>query len=372
MRILFLGDVCPTEDYRKLFDDKSGKSLFNNTVELINQSDFAVCNFECPATLSGNAIKKCGPTLKAKPEDLEMLKNVGINAVSLANNHTLDLGVQGFIDTVSVCKQNGIDYFGTILNGKETDCLVLEKDGERVTVFSFAEEEFNYSKKAKTGAIHFDPYESLDKIANAKRVGKVVVLYHGGIEYLRTPTPLLQKKCRKMVEKGADLVLCQHSHIIGTTEEYNGGFILYGQGNSVFGVRENSNTWNEGLAVTFDTENGVYLELIKATKNGIEKATETETLDKLKNIKELSDKMTDEFIELEWQKFCKAKQANYYPMVFGKGRIYNKLNRMLKNKLADKFIGKKKKMTTMNLIRCDAHREVVTTLLENDYDKYQK
>ena len=86
-------------------------------------------------------------------------------------------------------------------------------------------------------------------------------------------------------------------------------------------------------------------------------------------IKSQSEKITPEFIEKEWLKFCNGKKASYYPMLFGKGRIYNKLNRILKNKLADKLIGKRKKMTTMNLIRCDAHKEVVTTLLEKDYEK---
>lgn len=367
MKILFFGDVCPTDDYRKLFDDESGKSLFGDAIDLINDSDFTVCNFECPATDSEKAIVKCGPTLKAKPQDVKMLKNAGVSAVSLANNHTLDYGVKGFTDTINVLESEGVKYFGARLNGKETDRVVFEKDGEVVTVLSFAEEEFNYSKVDKTGAIQFDPYESLDKIAEAKKVGKVVVLYHGGIEYFRYPTPLLRKKCLKMVEKGADLVLCQHSHIIGTAEQVGEGFILYGQGNTVFGVRENSKTWNEGLAVTFDTEHGVYMELLHANKDGVKRATEMISKLKLDDIKKESDKINSEFIENEWQKFCNGKKASYYPMLFGKGRIYNKLNRILKNKLVDKLIGKGKKKTTMNLIRCDAHREVVTTILEKEY-----
>ena len=54
-------------------------------------------------------------------------------------------------------------------------------------------------------------------------------------------------------------------------------------------------------------------------------------------------------------------------MLYGKGRIFNKANRITKNKLFNVIFSKKKKMTTMNLIRCDAHNEVVKTLLEKDY-----
>ena len=368
MKILFLGDICPTDDYRELFDDISGKALFHDLKKAIDDADFSICNFECPATNETRAIKKCGPSLKAKPQDLVMLKNAGINAVSLANNHILDYGVKGLRDTLENCENYGISYFGIENEGqKENDRLLLTKDGETVTIFSFAEEEFNYQKTTSTGAVKFDPYEDFDKIREAKKKGKVIVLYHGGIEYYRYPSPLLRKKCLKMVEAGADLVLCQHSHIIGTMEQVGDAFILYGQGNSIFGYRESSNSWNQGLIVLFDTQSGTFLDVIEAKKDGVYKAAEDSRIKVLAEMKTLSNGWTADFIELEWEKFCSEKKALYYPMLYGKGRVFNKCNRLTKNKLVDLFFNKKKKMVTMNLIRCDSHNEVVTKLLEKDY-----
>lgn len=369
MKILFLGDVCPTNDYRRLFDDTSGKLLFNNVMDLINDADYAVCNFECPATDQENAIKKCGPSLRAKPQDVKMLKNAGISALSLANNHILDYGTQGLKDTVNSCNEAEMPFFGAEINGNsDKDRIVLSKENEKVTVFSFAEREFNYIKEEKTGAIQFDPYDTFDKIREAKKIGKVVVLYHGGIEYYRYPSPLLRKKCVKMAEAGADLILCQHSHIIGTKETVNDCYILYGQGNSVFGYREKNETWNEGLMVTFDTNEGVSLDLTVAKKEGVFIAEETRKKEVIIDIESLSENWTEVFIEEQWKRFCKTKESLYYPMLYGKGRIYNKINRITKNKLFSTLTNKTKKMTTMNLIRCDAHREVVKTLLEEDYE----
>ena len=369
MKILFLGDVCPTNDYRRLFDDASGKLLFNNVIDLINNADFSVCNFECPATDQENPKKKCGPSLKAKPQDVKMLKNAGINAVSLANNHILDYGTKGLEDTINSCNEAEISFFGAEINGDlDKDRLVLKKENETVTIFSFAEREFNYVKEEKTGAIQFDPYESFDKIREAKKDGKVVVLYHGGIEYYRYPSPLLRKKCLKMAQAGADLILCQHSHVIGTKEEYQNSFILYGQGNSVFGYRKESDSWNEGLIVTFDTEKGVFLDLMVAKADGVFKAEEDCQNQRIADIERLSSGWTEEFIESQWEKFVKAKESLYYPMLYGKGRVYNKINRLTKNRVFNLLTGKKKKMTTMNLIRCDAHRELIKTLLERDYE----
>ena len=75
-----------------------------------------------------------------------------------------------------------------------------------------------------------------------------IVLYHGGKEYYRYPSPNLQKTCRKLVEKGADLVICQHSHCIGCEEKYQDGTIVYGQGNFLFDHGDNE-YWNTSLLV---------------------------------------------------------------------------------------------------------------------------
>lgn len=368
MKILFWGDICPTDDYRKLFDDETGISLFHDVKESVNDADFVVCNFECPATNETKPIKKCGPSLKAKPQDLKMLKNVGVSAISLSNNHILDYGLNGFKDTINSANEYVVSYFGVEENGEfKNDKLLLKKGDEIVTVLSFAEKEFNYLKSEKSGAIQFDPYTSFDEIKKAKKLGKVVVLYHGGIEYYRYPSPLLRKKCLKMVEAGADAVLCQHSHIIGTYEKVDNSFILYGQGNFVFGYRPNSNTWNEGVSVLFDTEKGVSLDVVIAKEDGIYKADKDYKENVLLNIDKTSSGWTSEFLQEKFNEFCEKQKALYYPMLYGKGRIYNKANRITKNKLFNVLFSKKKKMTTMNLIRCDAHNEVVKTLLEKDY-----
>lgn len=59
------------------------------------------------------------------------------------------------------------------------------------------------------------------------------------------------KKCRKIVEKGADLVVCQHSHCIGCMEEYDKGTIIYGQGNFLFDDSE-SIFWRTSLLLKID------------------------------------------------------------------------------------------------------------------------
>lgn len=80
------------------------------------------------------------------------------------------------------------------------------------------ENEFSSATMHSAGANPFDVLESFDDVQALKEhCDYVVVLYHGGKEFYRYPSPMLQRYCRKFIEKGASLVLCQHSHCIGRT-----------------------------------------------------------------------------------------------------------------------------------------------------------
>ncbi len=369
--LLIFGDICPDNDYKKLFGYE-GKSVFDEKIkELIENSVYVVGNLECPATKSNSAVTKCGPVLKADPDDIKYLKETGFDALSLANNHILDYGEEAVSETLEVLKQNGIDYFGAQKNIEEAKKpLIKEVCGKTVGFLSFAEAEFNLAFEDSPGANHFDAYTSFDDISKLKaECDFVVVLYHGGIEFYKNPSPLLQKKCRKMAESGADLVLCQHSHCIGTTETINGSTIIYGQGNTAFGYREGSNSWNEGFAVSVSLDNNeVQLHLINAEKNGIILANDDKNKERINQMLDDSKCLDDSlWIKGEWNKYCRKQEALDLALIYGRGRVFNKLNRILNNALIRFIYNRKKQMITMNLIRCEAHHEVVQTILESNF-----
>ena len=65
-----------------------------------------------------------------------------------------------------------------------------------------------------------------------------------------------------------------------------------------------------------------------------------------------------------WQGFCKTQAAAYLPAICCWNRVLNKLNRIFNNLLVKLFVRRAKKRVAMNLVRCDAHREVLQTVLE--------
>jgi poly-gamma-glutamate synthesis protein (capsule biosynthesis protein) len=273
------------------------------------------------------------------------------------------------------CRNGGIVTVGAGENAVDAGKpLIVDVAGWTIGIIAFAEHEFNAAAEDRCGANLFDVYESFEQIKLLRtQCDYLVALYHGGIEYYVYPSPLLQKKCRKMVESGADIVLCQHSHCVGTAENYNGGTILYGQGNTIFGYRQNSPDWNEGLIVRISlSENSQpkatveYLPIL-ADNAGIDLMPLDKAGTFLETFFKRSQNITDKnFVNVSWRRFCESKQAHYLPLLLGLGRILNYTNRKLKNRIVRLFFSKRRMRITMNLIRCESHNEVIQTIL----DKY--
>lgn len=371
-RLVIMGDVCPTADYAELFANGNHSALLGDIYDDIQHADYVICNLECALAKTASKAKKCGPCLTAKVDDIRMLRGIGIRAVSLANNHIKDYGAEGVLNMMDALDENEVSWFGA---GKDKNSIIdfhcISVGEKKIGFISFAEEEFNIASEKEPGAIMFDPYFSLPLVARYKeRCDFLVVLYHGGIEHYIYPSTLLQKKCRSLIDAGANLVLCQHSHCIGTVEHYKDCVILYGQGNSIFGYREGDERWNEGLLVELLIQNGavdIRYRLIKASPNGIRYADRNSEQKKMKEIEDRTQKLNDvDFVNKEWRDFCDKNAALNRALLFGKGRFFNFINRKFKNYLFKMCTSKEKEMITMNLIRCDSWREVVTTILEGD------
>lgn len=371
IQIQILGDICPAWGFRKSFDEGNEHKIFGDILQILQDADITVANLECPLSDKGERAAKTGPCLRGKPSDMQVLKRAGVDVVSLANNHVLDYGQEAFADTMRTAKASGILTVGAAANSVDArQPLFIDENGWRIGILAFGEEEFNVAYEANGGANLFDPYSSLDDISNAKKnCDYLIVLYHGGIEHYELPSPLLQKKCRAMVRAGADVVLCQHSHCIGTYENYQDSTILYGQGNAIFGRAEGKIRWNLGMLVSISLskdKQDVSYRVFEAREDGIVLLPEAEEAKRLTQFENDSKNVDDSaYIKRSWDAFCAKQEAEYYPMLLCWGRVRNKLNRMLGNRLVKHLVRKRKKMVAMNIIRCDAHREVVQTVLEN-------
>ena len=234
---------------------------------------------------------------------------------------------------------------------------------------SFAEQEFNIATDTRPGACYLDLYDDFDRIREfRKTVDYLIILYHGGIEYFPYASPELSRKCRKMVDCGADLITCQHSHCIGTIENYNGSTIVYGQGNSIFGYRKGNDSWNQGLLLQVDTDKR------KVTYQGIEATTSglhwlpSEAQVKLADVLRKRANVSKVELMQKWNSFCAKHAQIHLPLLLGWPRLMIAINRRTQGLLIKMFYSRKKHNNTHNLIRCESLNEVLKNVLQNqDY-----
>ena len=137
-----------------------------------------------------------------------------------------------------------------------------------------------------------------------------------------------------MADKGADYVICQHSHVIGSKEEYNDSTIIYGQGNSVYGYRKGNFDWNTGLLIELDFDvNGdtpisIAYSVIEASEGKLSVQDSHQANEVLKGYFSRSEYLNDvEFLRDEWERFCDNKKSLYYPQLFGLNKTCNRLKK---------------------------------------------
>lgn len=374
LKINILGDICLTDTTRNTVTKREPQHLFNGLHEILVNADFNIGNLEAPVPDQKHTpILKTGPALKNDSNLLSILSKTKFKAIGLANNHIRDYGNDAVVNTIDELEKLNIKTFGAGPNKIEAKkpCFV-QIGGVTIGLMAFAEHEFNLAGKNVAGANGFDSFESFNEIEEFKtKCDYLVILFHGGVEYHKYPSPLLQKRCRKMVLSGANLILCQHSHCIGAMETYKEGTIVYGQGNSVFGYKDNHPTWNEGLVielvVTKSTIKLNYIPIKALPCGAIDLMNEFETKECLKEFHNRSKKCSNiKFLEGQWLEFCNSKKSMYLGHLFGFNRYLMFINRKLNNKIIDTLFTKRQKRITQNLLRCESHHEVLKTIFKNE------
>lgn len=367
MNLILAGDLVPTQRNIELFNNANIEELIGDKLQsLLNDSDIRIINLEVPLTDKEYPIAKNGPNLIAPTSTIKGIKGLNPTLITLANNHILDQGEQGLTSTKHILNKNGIPFVGIGNNLLEaSEPYIFIREGLKIGIYVCVEHEFSIATEITPGANPFDPLESLDHIQKLKtKSDYVIVLYHGGKEHYCYPSPYLQKICRKMVKKGADLVICQHSHCIGCYEDYEGAKIIYGQGNFIFDYSENE-FWKTSLIIKVCHDDGLRIEYIPIIKvnNGVRLAEGQVAQDILTAFyKRSSDILQTGFIEEQYRELAKENLQFYLKKLFGFGKWFNWIDkRLLNSMLLKRKHNNKQILAIRNFIECEAHRELLLT-----------
>lgn len=377
MRILIGADIVPTPSNSKYFENGQMERIIDESLlEVLEDVDYRIFNLEVPLTDKETPIRKCGPNLIAPVKTVVGISQIKVNFLTLANNHIMDQGNDGLFSTIKILEENNIAYGGIGNSIKVASKPYVSSVGNtRIGIYCCAEHEFSIAGEDYPGANPFDPLTSLDDIVELRnQCDYLICLYHGGKEHYRYPSPNLQKVCRRIVDKGADLVICQHSHCIGCEEKWKDSTIIYGQGNFIFDY-SNNEYWQTSILVVIDPQN-YSIDYVPIIKNGnavkLAKGKDADTI--IGDFKDRSDLILQpNFVQNEYKRFASnmigmymSRDISYFNSKFFK--VINKLSHYSLRKCIIKRRIKKYSLMYINQYDCEAHRELIINGLEDSFD----
>ena len=375
LRLYIGADFVPTDINRVLFETGNIEALVGKELlGLFKQSDLNVFNLEVPLTDASTPIDKFGNNLKSPTKTIYGYKALEPIFLTLANNHSLDHGVEGLTTTLELLNKHDIKNAGAGANVKEAKKpFIFEKDGIRIGFYLCAEHEFTVASCHTMGANPFDVLESFDDVETLKKTcDYVIVLYHGGKEFYRYPSPMLQRYCRKFVDKGADLVVCQHSHCIGSREDYGKGTIIYGQGNFIFNSEfyiQHKEFVKDSLLINIEATKDSFIVSevpIRSTEMGTRLATESEADETLTAYKQRSEHIRDaHFVVQAYKDFADTHVKRYLREFIGRSFIIRVIYALFGRKLMQLLLGKTSYLAIQNYLECEAHHELFLRGIKN-------
>lgn len=216
---------------------------WGNTLPVIKNADFKICNLECVITDRGNPWPDKTFHFRTDPKNAECLKTAGFSPVSIANNHTLDFGEKALDQMISILKADSINFAGAGQNLTEASLPALE-NGEKdyIGMIAFTDNELRWEAGQKKAGIFYVPPDLKDKRAemlmNIVRktrndVKTLIVSAHWGPNWgYRVPNKHVTF-AHALINAGADLIFGHSPHVVRGIEIYKGKPILYSTGNFV-------------------------------------------------------------------------------------------------------------------------------------------
>jgi poly-gamma-glutamate synthesis protein (capsule biosynthesis protein) len=369
--IIIGGDVCPMGRIQNDFIEGNAEAIFHDLLDEISTADLSVVNLECPLVSEETPIDKGGgEVLGVSYKSIKGFKASRWHVLNLANNHSFDHGDSGLQETINTIKSVGLHVVGAGSNIYEAQKpLINEINGERIVIYSMAEREFSIADEQMPGANPLDLINFVNAIRQYKQQGIFIVLIHGGKEYYPYPTPEMVRRCRFMVDMGADAVICCHAHCPLPWEVYAERPIIYGLGNLIFeSDSEQPDVWYKGyLAKLSIGKRQIKIDLIPHLQSqewrGVKKMDEFSRKQFLNEMERRNEQMKDMvFLKDQWAKYCQQQKINYLSLLFG----YNRPMRKLRKLLLPLLHSPEAIQQALLLVQCETHQELLTTIFRDE------
>lgn len=253
--INFVGDISLADNWEVMpYYDSRGENVYGilskDVVDIMNNADIMVANSEFAFSNRGAPLAKKYYTFRANPERVSIYHEMGVDLVTIANNHAYDYGEDAFLDTLNTLDNANIARVGGGRNIEEASRpYYYIINGYKIAfVAATRAEKFILTPEAKedsSGVMRcYDPALLIDTIKKTKENSDfVILLIHWGKESSHELEDVILETGKKYVDAGADLIVGSHAHVLQGMEYYNDKLIAYNLGNFIF----NKKTMDTGI-----------------------------------------------------------------------------------------------------------------------------
>ena len=232
LKIILTGDILLDRGVRRVIEHHGVDHLFSDGIDSVFRSaQVVVGNLECPATkIEAPVFKRY--IFRGEPEWLTVLQKHGITHLNLANNHSIDQGREGLIDTKKNITTAGMTPIGAGENMEEASEPVLLASEPRniwlVPSLRLALE--NYAYLTDKPCVSQEPMDSLlSRVYHLRQTDStavIIVSLHWGGEHALQPVARQRLDAHQLILAGADAIICHHTHTLQTIEIQHRQFYL--------------------------------------------------------------------------------------------------------------------------------------------------
>lgn len=248
--------------------------ISQDVLDRMHAADIMMINNEFPYSDRGEALQGKTYTFRAPTQAVSLLNDMGVDVVSVANNHTFDFGETGLLDTLTTLENAGMPYTGAGRNIEEAaQPVYFQADGVKVGTIAATQIErmANPDTRAATETLPgvlqcYDPEYLANTIAEVKENCDYLILFiHWGTESTDELHWAQTEHAALYAEAGADIIIGAHPHVLQEVGFVDGIPVVYSMGNFWF-----SSYTLDSCMISLTLQNGEFesLEFIPCIQKG--------------------------------------------------------------------------------------------------------
>jgi hypothetical protein len=252
LSLIVVGDIMLGGRARHRIKEHGRDYPFGAVLPILQRAPIVLGNLEGPLAQKAQKLDR-NFSYRVKPKAASSLLRAGINVVTLANNHLVDCGREGVLETLEALAVAGVTPLGAAANEQAAhEPVIREAGGLRIGLLGYYWNR-RCAATAKLPGSAMGVFEELETDIRKLRsqVDRVVVTFHWGRPYKPEPSPRARAKALFAIDCGAHAVVGHHPHIVQELEIYRRCPIFYSIGNFAFG---SGNSQAEGLMIGFRFE----------------------------------------------------------------------------------------------------------------------